>query len=90
MLKGWQQFAGNSLLISSGNDLTAQEFLALCRENPQWQLQLSKAEHQHLADANHTFSTAQWRQTVEQHTLYFVQRLAGVDARLQQDKLNAV
>jgi exosortase A-associated hydrolase 1 len=85
MLKGWQQFTGNSLLISSGNDLTAQEFLALCRGNPPWQQQLSKAEHQYLDAANHTFSTAQWRQTVEQLTLDFVQRLAGATPWLQQD-----
>ncbi|MGP9801189.1 hydrolase 1, exosortase A system-associated [Rheinheimera sp. NSM] len=79
MLKGWQQFDGDTLLISSGNDLTAQEFLALCRTDARWQQLLSKAEHHHLTDANHTFSTAQWRQHVEQLTLGFVQRLAGTD-----------
>jgi uncharacterized protein len=75
MLSGWQQFSGRVLLITSGNDLTAQEFLHLCTEQPDWDLCLQQAEHCAIADANHTFSSAVWRAQVEQQTAQFVQTL---------------
>lgn len=65
MLKGWQATQLNTLLISSGNDLTAQEFLHLCQHNTAWQKCFKQAIKLHLADANHTFSTTQWRNQVE-------------------------
>ena len=73
MLSGWQQFNGKVLLISSGNDLTAQEFLQLCADNPAWGKCLQAAGHYHISDASHTFSTALWREQVEQQSYNFVQ-----------------
>lgn len=75
MLSGWQQFTGKVLLISSGNDLTAQEFLQLCADNAAWNECLQAATHNHISDANHTFSTALWREQVEQQSYNFVQTL---------------
>lgn len=75
MLSGWQQFHQPVLVITSGNDLTAQEFLQLCQQHPDWQTQLKQAQHQHIADATHTFSSQQWRQQVETLTAAFVQQL---------------
>jgi exosortase A-associated hydrolase 1 len=75
MLSGWQQFNGKVLLISSGNDLTAQEFLQLCADNPAWGKCLQAAGHYHIGDASHTFSTALWREQVEQQSYNFVQTI---------------
>ncbi|WP_333609375.1 hydrolase 1, exosortase A system-associated [Arsukibacterium sp.] len=75
MLKGWQGFNGKTLVITSGNDLTAQEFLSLCQSNSLWQQQLNSSQHQHCSEANHTFSTGQWRQHVEQQTISFLSSL---------------
>ncbi|MDR6983601.1 exosortase A-associated hydrolase 1 [Rheinheimera pacifica] len=73
MLSGWQQFNGKVLLISSGNDLTAQEFLQLCADNPAWGKCLRDAGHYPIIDASHTFSSARWREQVEQQSYNFVQ-----------------
>lgn len=75
MLNGWQQFSQPVLVVTSGNDLTAQEFLQLCQQQPAWHTQLQQAQHQHIADATHTFSSQQWRQQVEALTSAFVQQL---------------
>lgn len=77
MQQGWQQFyqrAGQVTVITSGNDLTAQEFLDLTKADSQWQQLLQQANHQHLPEANHTFSTALWRQQVEQITIACLQQ----------------
>lgn len=74
MQQGGQQFNGKLLLITSGNDLTAQEFLDLCQQDANWQQLLSAAEHLHISDANHTFASAGWRTQVEQASSNFIQR----------------
>tara|TARA_R110002126_G_scaffold10245_21_gene46516 strand:+ start:3211 stop:4074 length:864 start_codon:yes stop_codon:yes gene_type:complete len=72
MLSGWQNFSGKVLLLSSGNDLTAQEFLQLCNDDCAWGACLAQAQHKHIADANHTFASADWRSQVEQHSYLFI------------------
>lgn len=72
MLYGWQKTKVETLLISSGNDLTAHEFLDLCQQNSQWQQCFNKAKRLHINDANHTFSTANWRKQVEQASSDFM------------------
>ncbi|GGW62728.1 hydrolase 1, exosortase A system-associated [Alishewanella tabrizica] len=74
MLRGWQQFQGNVLVITSGNDLTAQEFLQLCNSDKAWAACLADAQHQHIAAANHTFASAKWRQQVEQCCIAFIKQ----------------
>ena len=72
MLTGWQVFEGKTLIITSGNDLTAKEFLTLCQNDKGWAACLRNATHQHIKDANHTFSTADWRALVEQFSIDFI------------------
>lgn len=75
MQQSWQQFyqsRSKVLVITSGVDLTAQEFLDLCQQEPQWNQLLLQSEHHHLTAANHTFSTQAWRQQVEQLTTLFI------------------
>lgn len=76
MQQSWAAFAGKVCVITSGNDLTAQEFLDLCGARPAWQQLLEKADHLHVTAANHTFSCQQWRSEVEAKTMAFIQRLA--------------
>lgn len=73
MLRSWQLFNGEVLIITSGNDLTAQEFLKLCTDDNAWAGCLAKAQHSHISEANHTFSSQLWRQKVEQATLQWLQ-----------------
>lgn len=72
MLAGWQAFKGKTLVITSGHDLTAQEFLQLCHNDRNWAACLQQALHLHIGDANHTFSTADWRSQVEQCSALFI------------------
>ncbi|MDX1538475.1 hydrolase 1, exosortase A system-associated [Arsukibacterium sp.] len=75
MLAGWQSFTGKTLVITSGNDHTAQEFLDLCADSTAWQQCLANAHHHHIAAANHTFANALWRAEVEQQTINFVRQI---------------
>lgn len=75
MADGLGGFAGPVLLILSGDDVVAQEFLDRCRDGgPAWQALLSRPglRRADLADADHTFSTADWRARVERLTADFV------------------
>lgn len=72
MQLSWQQFnqrGGKVSVITSGNDLTAKEFLDLAASSPAWQALMAQAQHHHITDANHTFSSALWRSEVEQFTI---------------------
>lgn len=63
MLEGLKLFTGRIYIITSGDDLTAQEFLDLISKADDWKqvLRTKQVEYAHLRDANHTFSTRQWR-----------------------------
>lgn len=74
MLQGWQNFNGMALVITSGHDLTAQEFLELCASASQWKQCLGQAQRLHLPEANHTFSSEKWRQQVEQCCIAFIKQ----------------
>lgn len=66
MLAGLSRFQGKVLLILSGADLTAQEFVGIAAASPAWQAQLASARttRRELAAADHTFSRAAWRHQV--------------------------
>lgn len=66
MLEGLKRFTGRVFIITSGDDLTAQEFLDLINQSRSWQetLRRKKIEHTHLQDANHTFSSSEVRDKV--------------------------
>lgn len=75
MLSGWSSFGGRILLILSGNDLTAKEFLDMAGASAPWQQRLEEARvtrHQ-LAAADHTFSRREWRDQVAGWTSAWVQ-----------------
>jgi exosortase A-associated hydrolase 1 len=63
-------FRGKVLIILSGNDLTAKEFKDVVRASPKWQKMLRSPNYQHrdLPEANHTFSTREWRDQVASWT----------------------
>jgi exosortase A-associated hydrolase 1 len=66
MADGLARFKGEVLLILSGNDLTAQEFVDVTRASQTWRRLLAghRITHQTLEEANHTFSTRVWRDRV--------------------------
>ncbi|OWQ48952.1 hydrolase 1, exosortase A system-associated [Roseateles noduli] len=75
MADGLRAFGGPVLLILSGKDVCANEFLDRCRDGgPAWQGLLDRpgVRREDLPDADHTFSTAAWRAHVERLTAAFV------------------
>lgn len=79
MRRGWQAFAGPSLVILSGDDFTAGEFRQLCASDPAWRrlLEAPAVRSVNLPEANHTFARAEWRAHVEQATLTWLERLGS-------------
>ena len=74
MLFGLTRFQGKILLMMSGNDLTAQEFNDVVKASPAWQRALGTAAvtRHTLAEADHTFSRAVWRDQVASWTATWV------------------
>jgi exosortase A-associated hydrolase 1 len=74
MFDGLDRFKGKVLLIMSGNDLTAQEFSDLVKASPGWQKLLGspRVQCRDLPQANHTFSTRDWRDQVSSWTREWV------------------
>jgi exosortase A-associated hydrolase 1/exosortase A-associated hydrolase 2 len=77
MALAWQQFPGAMLLIASGQDYTAQEFLDACGSQPSWHGALSRPglQRQDLPAADHTFSAPGAKAAVNRATAAW---LAGV------------
>jgi exosortase A-associated hydrolase 1 len=76
MAAGLLGFAGPVLLIVSGNDLTAKEFLERTGNDPVWQRALSRSNVSRvdMPRADHTFSQRAWRMEVERATLQWLER----------------
>ncbi|WP_342120940.1 hydrolase 1, exosortase A system-associated [Pseudoduganella sp. OTU4001] len=74
LLDGMQRFRGRVLFIFSGADLTAQEFLDMCKASRPWRRMLAAPTvQQHtLAAADHTFSRRAWRDQVADWTADWV------------------
>jgi exosortase A-associated hydrolase 1 len=70
MEEGFDAFRGRSLLIMSGDDLTAAEFRSLVGASRSWRRLLAResCEQREIAEANHTFSSREWRRQVEDWT----------------------
>ena len=73
-----RRFPGRVLLILSGRDNTAQEFLEYATSDPDWHglLERSGLQRVDFADADHTFSKAQWRAATEQAVLNWMRMLS--------------
>nr|WP_315430365.1 hydrolase 1, exosortase A system-associated [uncultured Albidiferax sp.] len=71
MANAWMDFDGCILLLLSGNDYTAKEFLEYADADSAWSKALKQArlERHDLANADHTFSNKLARTTVENLTL---------------------
>jgi uncharacterized protein len=77
MLRGLEGFHGKSLLILSGGDMTAAEFKDEAARSRRWSdvLARSSVTRHDLAEANHTFSKAEWRNVVADRTMRWVESL---------------
>ena len=76
MAAGLRRFGGDVLLILSGRDYTAKEFIEYSRTDPAWSglLTAGNIRKAEIPDADHTFSTAGWRADVENETLQWLAR----------------
>jgi exosortase A-associated hydrolase 1 len=75
MRHGWYSSSLPFLVITAGDDLVAQEWRA-CLASRQWATpRAAPTVFEHLPEANHTFSTAQWRGHVEVLTSQWVAKL---------------
>ncbi|MFC7335326.1 hydrolase 1, exosortase A system-associated [Rhodocista pekingensis] len=65
------RFRGATLVVTSGQDLIAREFLDLAGRCPRWRAILARpgTARRHLEAADHTFSSAVWREQVADWTL---------------------
>jgi exosortase A-associated hydrolase 1 len=71
MARGLERFDGRVLLLLSGSDLTAKEFLELAGRSEVWTRLLASPRIRRVdfPEADHTFSRAGWRREVEDATL---------------------
>ncbi len=83
MARGWTGFSGHILLVLSGNDFTAKEFLDATRSEPAWEpaMQHPRLQRHDLPDADHTFTAPAWRQRVDEITLAWLKALPAPGAR---------
>ena len=70
MRTGLADFKGKVLLLTSGIDLTAQEFLDMEKSSPEWRALLGgpQVSRQAMPEADHTFSRRLWRDQVAEYT----------------------
>jgi uncharacterized protein len=76
MLAGWSRFAGPSLLVMSGRDLTAREFAEYSAAREAWRERLSSSNitRVDIPEADHTFSTRELRNRVAAETVGWIRR----------------
>ena len=79
MADGWRRFSGKILLILSGEDYTAREFLEFSGANLAWSglIEATKVHRIDLPDADHTFSSLALRSAVEELTVGWLDTLSG-------------
>lgn len=79
MSRAWMAFTGPMLLILSGDDYTAKEFLEYVAHDAQWKNAFKKPNliRHDLEHTDHTFSTAGTRQTMERLCTTWVTNLSS-------------
>lgn len=79
MVEGLAGFEGHTLLVLSGNDYTAKEFLETVQLDPVWRSQLARLglTRVDLAAADHTFSQPEAQHRVEQVTAEWLGRMGS-------------
>ncbi len=72
-----KRFSYPVLLILSGRDLTADEFKEVVKSDPEWQALLAdvRVTRHNFPEADHTFSSAVWRNQVAEWTLNWIKQL---------------
>lgn len=77
MALAMRQFPGPVLVLLSGNDYTAKEFLGTANTDPAWSglLQRPGMQRVDVAEADHTFSRQDWRLAVEQAVLNWMETI---------------
>ena len=77
MARGWAAFDGDILLVLSGNDFTAKEFIDTTRNDPAWAgaLRHPRVQRHELAEADHTFTARAWHTRVDELTIAWLQAL---------------
>jgi exosortase A-associated hydrolase 1 len=81
MARGLARFRGPVLLILSGDDLTAREFLECVASSREWRGLLARPNVRRfeLPESDHTFSRRDWQVPVEAETVSFLRRLSAID-----------
>jgi exosortase A-associated hydrolase 1 len=71
MIQAWSAFDGQTLLVLSGDDYTAREFIVHAEQHPEWRERMARADVRRVdfPNANHTFAEAQDRVGVESTTV---------------------
>jgi len=79
MAMAWKAFPGPILLLISGRDLTAAEFLEGCQTRSDWAGALAQPNVTRidLPDADHTFSEAVQARAADGHTIAWLERQLG-------------
>ena len=77
MARGWAAFDGDILLVLSGNDFTAKEFIDTTRSDPAWAgaLRHPRLQRHELPEADHTFTARAWHTRVDELTIAWLQAL---------------
>lgn len=83
MALAWQRFSGQILLLLSGDDYVAKEFLEYANTNAAWKDAWAHAHLQrhNLPEVDHTCSSAMSRQRVQQLTLDWLTQQGAVTQR---------
>lgn len=79
MLRGLNAFDRPTLIVLSGNDYTAKEFIESTKVSTSWQAAMSRpnVDTKEIIGADHTFSSAEWRQGVKEITVAWLQPAVG-------------
>ena len=77
MARAWAAFDGDILLVLSGNDFTAKEFVDVTQDDPAWAdaLRHPRLQRHELLEADHTFTARAWQSRVDELTIAWLQRL---------------
>jgi exosortase A-associated hydrolase 1 len=90
MARGWKRFGGDILLICSGDDLTAREFIDHAARDHEWSglLEQTRVARCNFNEADHTFSRAEWRDHVAEQTAdWLAQRIAKPETERKRTEL---
>lgn len=91
MLAGWLAFKGHTLVVLSGDDITAREFIQLTRDDAAWARAMasSPVSRHEIALADHTFSSANAHRQLVDCTLTWLRGLDVLAAPVTPDASRA-